>query len=328
MGRKQHILSVSLACLIGSLLPLHAQGGFHPSASRQPRHYLALSFGGGEASNILTTSTDSVRPLLGAAAHLSLHYEVQYRSWLFGIAAEGQYQYLRDEALTPFADVEQRQYTDPLFGEHDLVNYAWCYSRYTQQHTVLHAAVSLYVGREFAQYFYALVGARFSYPLYASYDVQADLGTRIFFRNAIQDVSSDLFTSEEVKARLYNYGVFEQRPYTYRASYTEYMRLSPFAEVGGYVPLPNPKTRLRIGLYAAYAVRLGSKENNALTDYSAVARDYGAVQSPQMLQQTLRWSPLLQSDRYTSLPHNLEVGARLTFLFDVTIQKRICKCER
>lgn len=299
-------------------------------ADRKPRHYLGISFGGGEANNL----TDTIKHLGGAGAGLGLHYEVQCRSWIFGMSLEAQYQYLRDR-VNPFTDEENslRIYNvvDPAWPTpfQDSVSYKYEYSDYLETSHHGSVALSVYGGKEFINAMYLLLGAKLTIPIpvITSYHAKVALRTSARYSWAIEDLRDlGLFQEDE----LHDYGVFDEKTYQKPIlSSSDYIRIAPFIELGYNIPLPSDKTRMRVGVYGTYGFRLGKNPKNQLADYTAVKREWGRdIQSPEMLQETIQWNPLNQSDRYATLPHNLEIGAKLTILFDVTTQKQICHCTR
>lgn len=268
---------------------------------------------------------------------MGLHYEVQCHSWIFGMSLEAQYQYLRDR-LAPFTDTPDdsiRIYNiqEPGWPEYqDEIVYKYEYSDYLE--TSHHGSVSLsiYGGKEFINAMYLLLGAKLTIPIPAitSYRVDATLRTSARYSWAIEDLRDlGLFSAEE----LHDYGVFNEQPYSKSIQSSSddirIVRIAPFVEVGYNIHLPADKTKMRVGVYGTYGFRLGKNPKNQLADYTAVKREWGRdIQSPEMLQETIQWNPLDQSDRYATLPHNLEIGAKLTILFDVTTQKQICRCTK
>ena len=347
MDRKQQRLFVSVLLLLLYAVYGQAEPVYHTYTGRKAAHYLGVSFSGGEANNISVPASDSVKHKGGAALNLGLQYEINYASWIFGLGVEVQYQYLRDKVVTPFSDEEGRSYTVvespwPVFQ--DSVRYTYQYADYMEMGHNGSAAFSLYIGKEFMETVYFLVGAKLTLPISTAYNVRASLSTRARYEEGIESIEiseENGFTVEQVHA----YGIFDEQTYSYKSTYKDHIRIAPFVEIGYNVPVPFLKTRMRIGLYGAYGFRFGNTLGNRLADYSMVEKGWGVAgeqyttdsdngmvsitgqQSADMLQNTLRWNPLIQSVKYTSLPHNLEIGAKLTFLFDVTQRKKLCRCE-
>jgi len=343
MARILQISFISVLLVAVGILTAYARESYYIYNSRQPHHYLSVSIGTGEANNIKRASRDnrdSIQTRAGAAVNLSLHYEVQYRSWMFGVAITGEYQHLRDAAPSAkgnkiaFTDTETRKYNDPHFQEQDPITYYYDYSGYIELSHTVHGAVSLYVGKEFIYNLYAIAGAKLSVPIYKAYNVQAQISTRVHYHQAMSEIKPDLLEgSGQQEDVLREYGVFREQEYEKSFSYKDYaykdyVRVAPYAEFGWYIPTLWQKTRLRTGLYATYGFCLQKTSKHAypLADYSDVCKEYGAGQSTQMLQNAIFWHPLIESSKYKSVPDNFEIGAKLTILFDVTVEKKICKC--
>lgn len=333
---------VSVLCVWLVVSGAHARSRYY-SVLNPSKHYLAVSLGGGEANNIRVRKADSIANQAGGAAHLALHYEWHKQSWILGLSVEAQYQFLHDKmSPMPLADSEPklRTYHPEItyggvkidFGEADW-NYVYTYQQYHERAHTIACAFSLYAGYTFAESWYVLAGAKFSLPLYATYRVETTLLTDAHYEAEIMPIRElyDMMdiTDEERTAGLAAYGVYDSHTYTYQSTYREYMRIAPMVEVGYYLPTPWKKNRLRLGVYAAYGFRLGKTATDHFADYSKIDKDWGSNnQSVEKLQNTIAWNPLVRSDRYaSSLPNNLEVGARLTFLFDVTHTPKICMCE-
>ncbi|MGM9831086.1 MAG: hypothetical protein ACI3Z5_03595 [Paludibacteraceae bacterium] len=274
-------------------------------------HYLGVSVGGGEANNL------SGKPLVahqaGGAANLRLNYEVQWRNWIFGLGVEAQYQYLRD-TVAQFMDTEMRVDID---GEQ--VEYGYGYTSYHEHSHNMNVAVPVYFGYNFKHGIYALTGATFSIPLYSEYNTMAQMFTQGDYGWDIEPVRSEGNNDFSVL------GYYPEQSYSQRAHYSDFMRVAAMLEIGAWLPVEAKKTKIRMGLYGMYGFRLGTSQQLDLADYSAIDKN-PFTQTQSNLQQNIRWNPLNQSKTYITLPGNLEVGLRLTLLFDVTVQKSICRC--
>lgn len=344
---------VSTLCLLFAcnLLAQKSEPVYNTYAGRKPRHYIAVSIGGGEANNFgkhANSPADTIKHLGGAGANFGLHYEIQRRSWIFGVGVEAQYQYLHDR-LSPFTEMEDslRAYTiveagwpEPYL---DSIAYSYRYADYKESGHHGSVAVSIYGGKEFMEAIYLLLGVKLTIPIQSWYDVAARISTSARYSWAIDDLTSmGVFNDDELQA----YGVFKEQEYNYHSTYKEsYLRVAPFFELGYNIPLRAAKTKMRVGVYGSYGFRIGTNPGNRLSNYSEVDKNWGSgqpitrakadgstityagPQSANMLAQTVTWSPLNHSDRYKSIPQNLEVGAKLTVLFDVTTEKKICNCS-
>lgn len=343
MATRLQKLYVSTICLLLvcniSICAQENESAYNTYVGRKPKHYLAVSLAGGEANNL----TDTIKHLAGAGANLGLHYEVQYRSWIFGMNIEAQYQYLRDR-MNPFVDNEEAfrvyEIVDPLWSMpfQDTILYKYVYEDYLEQGHHGSVAFSVYGGKEFTEGVYVLLGAKFTLPIITSYNVQTIFFTSVRYSFGIEDLRDlGIFDDND----LHDYGVFDDQQYSYHSTYRDYIRIAPFVELGYNIPIRAKKTKMRIGVYGSYGFRLGESPKSVLANYDEVDKTWGreglrieagngetrlGQQSPAMIQRTIKWNPLNQSNRYKSLPQNLEVGVKFTVLFDVTTEKKICNC--
>ncbi len=330
---------VSLFCLCIAVSGVQARDRY-ASILNPSNHYLAVSVGGGEANNMRLHKADSVTNHAGAAAHLALHYEWHKKAWILGMSVEAQYRFLHDE-MSPLTDNERvRTYQLKMkvdeetidLGKQDFV-YSYTYQQYDEQVHSAACAFSLYAGYTFAESWYVWAGAKFSFPVYSSYKVETKLMTDAHYEGEIETMRElyDMMdmSEEERISGLAAYGIYDSHAYSYQSTYKEYIQIAPMVEVGYYLPTPWKKNRLRLGVYASYGIRLG-KTSDHFANYENVDREWGNDhQSIDNLQNTIEWRPLVRSDRYkSSLPHNLEVGVHLTFLFDVTHTPKYCMCEQ
>lgn len=333
MATKLQKWYVSTLCLLFAcnLLAQKSEPVYNTYAGRKPRHYIAASIGGGEANNFgkhANSPADTIRHLGGAGANFGLHYEIQRRSWIFGVGVEAQYQYLRDR-LSPFTEMEDslRAYTIVETGWSepylDSIAYSYRYADYKESGHHGSVAVSIYGGKEFMEAIYLLLGVKLTIPIQSWYDVAARISTSARYSWAIDDLSSMGILNDD---ELHVYGVFKERKYNDHNNYTDYLRIAPFFELGYNIPLRAAKTKMRVGVYGSYGFRLGNNPGNKLSDYSNVNKNWGDAQTTEMLDKKIKWSPLNRSNRYKSPPQNLEVGVKFTVLFDVTTEKKICNC--
>ena len=296
--------------------PMRAE--YYNSLTGKAHHYIGLSLGGGESNNVGKSSREgyALTHMAGAGANISLQYEVQYHSWIFGIGVAGQYHYLRD-SLANFVESDAR-----VDRNGESVDYGYVYSNYRERDHVAGVAADVYVGKNIGKWVYALVGAKFSLPLWSRYTTdtrmltQGDYGWNI---EPVRSVGGNDFSS---------LGYYPEDSYSHTEQYEEYMRIAATVEVGSNIPIRHAKSRLRAGVYATYGFRLGQSPSNPLVDYSRINKD-AATQSLADMQQNIRWHALNTSSVTSSaLPQHLEVGVRLTWLFDVTIEKKTCNCVK
>lgn len=310
-------LCVSVLLLVGMYVsPVRAE--YYNSLTGKAHHYIGLSLGGGESNNMGRGSSDRyvLTHIAGAGANVSLQYEVQYRSWIFGIGVAGQYHYLRD-TLVNFIESDAR-----IDRNGESVDYGYVYRGYRESDHVAGVSADVYVGKNIGERVYVLLGAKFSLPLWSRYTMDTRMLTQGDYAWDIEPVRSVDGNDFSV------FGYYPEDSYSHTEEYEEHMRIAATGEVGANIPVRHAKSRLRAGLYATYGFRLGQSLNYPLVDYSGIDKN-AATQSLADMQKNIRWHALNTSSvTYNALPQHLEVGVRLTWLFDVTIEKKTCNCMK
>lgn len=281
-------------------------------SSNKLTHYLGLSIGGGEANRI-RINTDALRNKAGGAASFAFHYEMQYRSWMWGLGVEGTFQHLHDQVL-PFSDSFTR-----LDMDGDEVNYAYIYTAYGEKSQTANLRIPIYFGMNFSKV-YTMIGVRLEIPIWSQYAVVADMYTQGTYPWSITPVVSDGINDFS------SLGFYPTNTYTYVNTYEEKLYIAPFIEVG-YEFFRTDKVNMRVGAYAAYALPIVTGEKVPLADYSAIDIN-PRTQNLENLKQQIRWNPLVQSDKYPDTPYKLEVGVKLTMLFNVTADNHKCMCVK
>ena len=294
-------------------MPLAAQAQGYSTASNKVRHFVGLQARVGEANSVQTTKQRLVQNKAGAAASLGFVYELSFRHWLFGIGLDGTYHHLNDY-IPSFTDAFSR--TDRN-GEN--VRYEYVYNRYAQQNHVAMLSIPIHIGYDIGQWAYLLVGGQIALPLWSQYEVGTNLYTQGIYPWSIEPIRSE---GENDFSYL---GYYPDQSLSYRATYADYLRAGVSLEAGGYLPIAKPDIRLRLGAYARFDWRIGDNPRHPLADYTAVDTQ-PATQSQENLLQTLSFHALTTSSAYAALPLNMEVGIRLTCLFDATIEPKICHC--
>lgn len=295
-----------------ALLVLASVCAYSEPRNLKPHNYLWLSVAGGEANNLNYGSVVKTKP--GAGADLGLGYELQLGSFLFGVGLEANYQWLHDQM-----DSYLESY--PRFDrEGEQVLYGYYHQPYNQVDQLIQLAVPVYVGGHFGDYVYALVGASIDIPVYNRYQVSTQMLTQGTYAWSIEPVRTqgiNNFTS---------YGFYPAADYLYKASYKDKMSVHARAELGSFIPLEDVrKVQLRVGAYCSYGFRLGTTNSRNLMNLSQVDLS-PQTQTQANLQQNIAWYPLNTSNLYTKLPHNLEVGLKLTVLFNVDTYIAPCHC--
>lgn len=293
-----------------SALPVSAQ-----NRTKNLSHFLAVSIGGGEANNLFYQK--GITPQIGGAGNLMVAYELHANKFIFGVGVEAQYQYTREKTDTY---LDEFGWVDKV-GE--AVQYGYVYNNLSGHEHDIRMTLPVYFGYVARNGFYALVGGKVSLSVWSKAHTEADMftqGTYAWSIEPVRSVGINDFSS---------LGYYPEQTYATDASYTERLWVAASLELGSYIPLPSKykKVRMRAGVYADYALRLDKMPANPQADYSAVdVNPY--TQSQADLQQHLVLNPVLNSDRLGDKCHNLEVGVRLTVLFDVSTYNPPCHCVR
>lgn len=282
-------------------------------AASKAWHYLGIGIGGGEANNVLPKS--SISPKAGGAGNLSLLYEAHIGQFIIGFGAEAQYQYTRD-AVSDFTDD-----FNLVDREGEPVLYGYCYSDMMGTAHDVRITAPLYVGGEFGAA-YLLLGGKVSYALWTQSQTDTRMltqGTYAWSIEPTRSVGINDFTP---------LGYYPQGKYTGRGAYKEQLWAAASVEIGAYLPTDGAyinKVRVRAGVYADYAFRIGTMGGKPLADYSRVDAN-PQTRNREDLQRNLQLNPVLNSALMGSAAHNVEVGIRLTVLFDVSTSVTPCHC--
>lgn len=274
-------------------------------------HYIGLSIGGGEANDI----AKNLHPLPGAAGNVTLFYEMQKNRVMVSIGVQAQFQYTRD-SLVSFVNGFDR--TD-IMGA---VNYQYVYSNWLDKQTDLRVTIPVRIGYQPNDYLYVMAGADVSMALFSRHTTTANM-----FTQGVHAWDSKPIQTDDLTDFSANLGYYRSAEYNTTAPCTENIWVAPAVEIGSYIPLKSKKSKLRVGVYANYGIRIGKRQNLDVVDYSAI--DMGVnpnTQSQSFLQNNVVLNSALNSNQLASMPGNLEVGLRVTYLMDVTAEKKICMC--
>lgn len=305
--------------MVFSTLSLEVCAKDYTTSGEKARHFVGFRVDAGEANHLNTSKDDRAFCKAGATTGVGFRYEVRYRKWSFGIGLDGDYQYLTDTIPT-LSDVFQR--TD---RNGEPVTYEYVYESYRQHNHVAILSIPIYFGRDLGDWAYLHAGGRVSLPLWSRYDVESEMYTQGTYPWGIEPVRS------EGGNDFSDMGYYPLQPVTYRSTYKDYLRAGAYIEAGGYLPLPGDeneagKIRLRLGLYGSVNWKIGVSSRQAVTDYSSVDAD-PQTQSIDNFKETMRYNALSTTHTYAALPLNLEVGIRMTCLFDVTPRHKLCRCD-
>ena len=272
-------------------------------------HYLGLSIGGGECNNLGTTRIP-VSHKVGGTAALAFHYEMQYRTWFWGVGLEGRWQMLNN--ATAFTDSTWRVDIDG-----DSLNYQYVYNSFKERDMIANIGIPIYVGKQFSKV-YALVGLRIDIPIWAKYTFNTNMHTQGIYSWSISPIVSDGINDFS------SLGFYPAKDYTCTDTYQDQLYLTPFVELG-YDFLHTENVNMRVGAYASYAIPLSVSDKLPLADYSAIDSNPN-TQNQQNMEQHIRWNSLMESDIYSQRAYKLEVGLKLTMLFNVTVKNNKCMC--
>ncbi|MDY2942572.1 MAG: hypothetical protein SOT07_02580 [Paludibacteraceae bacterium] len=321
------------ACLLCAAC-CHALAAGNDYLSLPPQHYLGLSVGGGYAQDIQGKGTtylavpDTVLSEPGYGAHIGMQYEVAYRGWFFGIGVSGRFHSLHD-SLPDFID--SHSVSEDKNGDTQTVRaYEYVYSNMHTQDRIGMIAIPIYIGRDLGPWAYLKAGATFSIPLYANYRAQADMFTQGIYNWGWGPfpIRSDKNEATDFEESLNYYF-----PDTYAAAqdYKDLMRIGVDGEVGAYIlpdktGTPSIKTRMRLGVYVSADFRIGQLTRMETVNYTVVNED-PYTRTKDQLHNQLLYNPITHTTLYRTMPPTLEVGIRLTCLFNVSRKQKICRCE-
>ena len=280
------------------------------TSSDRLTHYLGLSLSGAEANRITAKQTSVINGA-GWDAAVAASYEMSYRTWFWGFGLEASWQQINDR-LDHFIDMQQRVDID---GEQ--FSYQYVYTDYLERAKTFDISIPIYLGKSFNRV-YTMVGFRFDIPVKARYDVTNSMYTQGVYPWSITPVVT---TPGNDFSSL---GFYAEQQYKYAKQYDKELHLTPFVEVG-YEVLRSAKVNIRTGAYAAFAIPISNKTRMVLSDYSSINTN-PFTQNVQNMQQNIRWNPLAYSDKYLATPSQLEVGVKLSFLFNVTAHPGKCMC--
>ena len=299
-----------LPILVALLAASSVKAEYITASSNHLSHHLGLSGSFAEANRITAKQT-SVINAVGWDAALSASYEMSYRTWFWGFGLEASWQQINDR-LDHFIDMQQRVDID---GEQ--LSYQYVYTDYRERAKTFDISIPIYLGKSFNRV-YTMVGFRFDIPVKARYDVTNSMYTQGVYPWSITPVVT---TPNNDFSSL---GFYSEQQYQYTKNYEKGLHITPFMEVG-YEVFHADRVQMRAGAYAALAIPLLNVNRVALSDYSSIDTN-PSTQNVENLQKNIGWNPLAHSDKYLTTPTQLEVGIKLSFLFNVTTQSGKCMC--
>lgn len=300
-----------LVLLVGLVCAQWAKANYYSVSENRLSHYLGMSVSGGFINRIGNTNKQ-LHGELGGAAHFALHYEMQYRKFFWGVALETAF--LNINSRTAFKDTCPRIDIDG-----DDYSYQYVYTSYREKDMIANFNIPIYAGMKFGQV-YASLGVRFTIPLWAQYTMNSSMYTQGVYSWNIEPIVS---TPNNDFSSL---GFYPEKDYAYKNLYEESLHIAPFVEVG-YEFYRTDKVNMRVGGYVSYALPIASFDKKPLVDYSNVDTN-PHTQNQLNMEQNIQWNPMVLSDKYLSMVGQLELGAKLTMLFNVTKKGGKCMCVK
>ncbi len=304
MYAKRLILGCWL--LVGALMASAQQ--YYSSVNVGKQHFLSLSFAGGEANTLC--QNERVKDQIGGAGQFAFAYEVLYRGLYFNVGVGVDYT-LTGQHVFDFSDAFAR-----VDKEGEALTYQYLYADYQEQQRTFSATIPVQIGYTVG-YFYAAVGAKLLIPITHTYASSTSMFTQGEYDRFIEPFRD-----------MPDYGFYATDVYRYKgqSQATGLIKAAGTLEMGANIALRNSKSRVRVGAYAEYLLPIGDINRVTLTDYSQV--DISPLtQTQDNLRQNLKLNSWLDNGLQTKLAHSLQVGLRLTLLFDVTPKRYPCRCE-
>lgn len=326
MLSKRYIL---FAIVIG--VSLIANAANYRSAVTKPQHYMGFALSGGEGNTFSFSSesaglSSTVKDLAGANAQFSFLYEMQYNHFLFNVGIGANYYYTRQMIAATSYDRFSGSYNG------DKYQYSYAYSAMSDKQQTLSIGVPIRFG-VIASAFYAMAGVKVNYNLFNNYDLAAKMYTMMDMTESgveqIFDGSKAAEIGEEGK-----FGVCPPREYRSKGSYHMPTLTVYFTAEGGYVyvlPLPRNMggTQIRIGAYFEYGLPMPYSKLDAskpMGNYDKVGKNH-AENTTSYIVQNLQLPSMLDMGFLAEIHHNMSVGLKLTFMFDVTNYSYPCHCS-
>lgn len=296
-----HKIGLLTLCL---LLCIGVQARHLTSTIDRTQHYLGLSVGGG--MDLMIPQLEA-KPKIGGAGNMMIHYEIQRHNFIFDVAAGADYQLGR---MGIDSLVDSRDAKD-LTGEQH--KYQYRYSSYIENEKTLSGKAQVMVGARLSDYLYMLVGAKVQIPIMSSYSTKTDMATTGQYERWEAEYIENIPT----------YGFYPKSTYSYAGAIkNQSLWVAPTIEFGGYMPFMK-RNIARASVYGSYGIRLG-EGTGEIADYSNTNMNPKS-QSQSDLSANLILNSLADSKAIGKL-NNFEFGVRLTVLFNVTCERKICNC--
>ncbi len=273
-----------------------------------PTHFISVNVAGGEANTLATT--DAVKNSAGGAAQVHAAYEVNKKGFFFNVGLGAVYMATAN-AIEDFSDAFDR--VDNWNEERNEHIYRYLYSDYYEKQSTWAITLPIQFGYQSNYHIYAAFGATLRLPMTATF-----ASSTTMFTQGEYPSNSEPFRNK------WDYGFYEPDTYTRtgNSKALKDMQVAITAEIGSLIPLPKSmkKMRMRAGVYMEYGMRVASSAEIPMIDYSEVDL---TLNQPNV--QDIKFNSWVES--YPEAYKNLQVGLRLTYLFDITPDPYECMCE-
>lgn len=334
--RRLFLQYIVCVALLSAVLPVAAQ---RPAIrTSRPNHYLALSMQGGAALTLTDAEAVKIQSKTGGQAAVGLHYELRSRNFFLSLGA--QLDWLQT-AQAIDAGWSEGYLRSGYKGEAFTYNYRYSEFRETQRN--VQVAPMLMLGGYLGKYVYLSGGVKLRLTMSNTYSSRFALTTDGVWSMFIHPIQNST-----------DYGFYPSAHYTSSGKDFQMLNqpvVAPVLEVGAKLPISTPSHRfgMRVGAYVEYGVPLRWEAMPTayynpeaamvgvptLADYRKVRvlYSYQGVPTPQtvMTQQNLHdhlhLNTLMNSEWLKRGAQNLEVGIKLTMLFNVTTPQHMCNCE-
>lgn len=262
-------------------------------------HWLGFSVAGVEASPIMGKTEAKIG--IGGGGQLSLLYELHKGRFFFNAGLGADY-IITNCSLAHYTD----EFPRIDFTGEDVI-YRYVYSDYREQQTQMRMVVPVQFGYRFGSWFYIGLGAAFRMqPFINSASSKARMLTEGEYERFIQPIRNS-----------------DQYQYWPEAEYKNGSKVRSAtnevaveAELGARISLARG-IQMRVGAYLGYDIPMGSYANRA----SSPLVTYSPSDTRDIQFNSLFDSPLLSRD-----VQRIRAGVRVTFLFNVTRERRACMC--
>lgn len=294
----ERFISVKFSLLLGLIFLCS------PIGARELQHFLGVSLAGVEANII----GENLKSQVGGGGQALFNYEFAYKAFFVNVGVGADYQ-LTQGKLMSF--IESKQMTD-ISGEP--MEYQYRFEQYQEKQTILYGMFQILLGTKLSPNFYLQAGTHIRCAINKTYTTQANLCTTGAYSR----------WAGEFIANVPSYGFYPSDSYHGGGDIRDLrVTIAPIVEFGYLVPLSR-KADLRIALFGEYAFPMNNEQSLSIVDYSQVNMDV-RTWSQADLQRNLKFHSVLDSSILPSWG-NLEIGVKVSFLFDVTNYKVPCHC--